>query len=172
MNYVNLAVPASKRSLELPAQPIKRANGEPDIVFKPFTDGNYVKILGDALLFIENTTIKDANVLRKCNAWYEIMSRDRGIFKTMLSFERTWKDPATLICFWPNPTGYASAMTYKNFITLSERNFLAKNPVETTAATLMHELAHTAGAAHDTKDAEESLAFCGFSQWQTPGLVG
>ncbi|MEQ1956707.1 hypothetical protein [Mesorhizobium sp. CN2-181] len=172
MNFLNVAVPANNRSTQLPFKRPNSVTGEPDVQFQMFTNTDHIAILMAALLKIEERVIKDEKVLRRCNAWYEIMSRDRGRHKKMLSFIKTWQDPATLITFWPEPTGSSHAMTSGTFITLSEKIFKRTDAVLWTAGTLMHELAHTAGASAQTTDAEDSLEFCGFDDVRTKGLPG
>ena len=93
MNFINVAIPANSRSTQLPSpKPFTIAQGfiptepnaKPFITFEKFPDSQ-LGILMAALLKIEERTIKPESVLRRCNAWFEIMSKERGRFKQRIS---------------------------------------------------------------------------------------
>jgi hypothetical protein len=113
--------------------------------------------------------------LGTCNATFKSLSKGR-------TFAQIWNDPDILINFWPGTNhsllGTAAeandAQTGKlnKLITISERAFRKSNPVLVVAGTLVHELAHHAGASDSTSDAEDTLDDCGFSDISQPGLIG
>lgn len=172
MNFTNIAIPANNRSQVLPTKRSAPRDGQPPIQFEKFTDPSHISILMAALLKIEERLLRNESVLRKCNAWFEIMSKNRGDYKMTISFSRAWNNSEMLICLLPEPPVYVSSYISGNLIGLAGKVFTHANPVVWTAGTLIHELAHWAGASAQTKDAEASLEFCGFDDVRTPGLVG
>lgn len=167
----NIAVPDNPAIKSLP-QPNAAPNGTETVKYEVYTNTTHLAILITALVEIQKRVVNDANVLPRCNAWFEIMSRDRGRYKRKLSFQNVWLYPDILICFWPLPNSYL-AMTSGNFITISERTFAQPNAVAAVGGTIVHEMAHWAGADGGfAKDAEASLEFCGFNDVRVPGLQG
>ncbi|MDR3494131.1 MAG: hypothetical protein P4L82_05975 [Ancalomicrobiaceae bacterium] len=169
MNGENIATPQNTKARH---EEVKTKYPGITVKFETYTNIDYLTILARALLEIDNRIIKNETVKNSCNAYFEVMSRDQGIDKQMVSFKKVWESKQILICFWPEPTASFFAMTVGDYITIAEKNFTKPNAVAWVAGTLVHEFAHWAGANQFSTGAEDALPMCGFRDVYTPGLRG
>jgi hypothetical protein len=127
----------------------------------PYSDAK-IKATLEQALFILKHNIKG---MRPCNACFSRLTGGR-------TFDQVFDDATIFISFDPSGpnSGVTNAVGGKD-ITIGASEFRVGR--WTVAATLVHELAHTNGAAGGASpDAENTLKCCGLSGLFRPGVVG
>lgn len=153
-------------------------NSVPDVgflwVFYPYEQGSRSLEIVNAAVALVRQRVSAAGVLNACDAAF---SRIRGV-----SFSDLLSGP-TVVTIYRHPnavTANTFALTeglagLARHVTLS-RNCWGRrdrnDAVLKTAGTLVHELAHCAGAGANSSVAENTLRSCGFRDVYVPGIIG
>jgi hypothetical protein len=121
-----------------------------------------VSILSSAISLILMRTVSDNAVLATCNTAFKNLPRK-------VSFADVLGDADVWISYCANDLGTVLGATLRKEITICERAFTRPQAEKVVAATIIHELAHVAGAPGGlSKTAEATLQQCGFSdQWDS-----
>src|SRR5262245_18417027 len=121
-----------------------------------------VSILSSAVSQVLMRTVSDNSVMATCNTAFKNLPRG-------VTFADVLGDPDVWISYNPNDVGTVLGTTLRMQITLCERAFTRPQPELVVAATIIHELAHVAGAPGGlSKTAEGSLLKCGYTdQWDS-----
>ncbi len=125
----------------------------------PYTDDAMLSTLRRAIHVIDSR-IKD---YKPCNAAFKALPRGR-------SFAQVWNDPTIWISYDPNQGGLNYGATLGQDVTITR--YALHMGLWTTAATLVHELAHTNGADGISHDAEGTLRSCLLQGLENPQIVG
>ena len=126
--------------------------------FLPFTNKTHIKIVKDAIRIID-TKIKNNKL---CNSYFKALPLKKG-------FLQIWKDKNIWISYdGSKGAWYATNFKKKN---ISLTNITLNRGRWTTAATIIHELAHSNGAPSTTRQAEDALLKCMLKVHHT-GVIG
>ncbi len=125
----------------------------------PYTDADFLATLHRAMHVIDSK-IKG---YQPCNAAFQTLPRGR-------SFAQVWNDPTVWISFDPKNDGHNYGATLGQEVTITR--FSLRMGLWTTAATLVHELAHVNGADGFSHAAEGTLRSCLLQGLEDPTIVG
>jgi hypothetical protein len=104
-----------------------------------------------------------------CNAAFLALGQKRTLLD-VISDPRVWVSYNS--CTYPDLFGLG--FWHKGFyeIAIADQVFRRPNPIPMVAATLLHEMAHFAGASNHSNDAERTLLKCGFKDQYDPDAIG
>jgi hypothetical protein len=128
----------------------------------------YLLTLWHAILLLELRLIKNSDVLMRCDAAFQGLRYGR-------TFSDVYRDPAVWVSYNSNELLGLHVLTVNKEISISKYCFRPDgswnmNPVVTIAATLVHELAHVAGATSKQEEiAEGILNMCNFDDVYNQG---
>ena len=122
-------------------------------------DNKLKKALQDAFFIIQN----NIRGLRPCNKCFKALPGGK-------SFDDIWDDATVFVSFDPQGKGGTFGATLGKDVTITA--FSLRMGRWTTAATLVHELAHVNGAPGTDRQAESTLACCGLSALRDPNIIG
>jgi hypothetical protein len=126
----------------------------------PITDKHLLAIVKDAFGIIDHKIKK----YTPCSTAFKALPGGR-------SFEDVWTYPDIWVSYYPSvKEGDYGATLSKKHITLSKYSILMGR--WTTAATLVHELAHCNGAGTSDTQAEDTLKKCMLKNLHDPSVIG
>lgn len=133
----------------------------------PYTDDSKLAIVKAALAVVGMRAILTPGNLHCCNQAFTNLPGK-------VSFSDLWLDADVWISYNPNPRRglYGVRLPGTKEIAISEFAFTQPQPYLVVAATIVHEMAHVAGAPGNTTDAEDTLPACGFKDQYKSGLLG
>jgi hypothetical protein len=128
----------------------------------PYTDADYLKTLKEAITIINDRI----NGNQPCDNAFRALPGGR-------TFAQVWSDNAIWISYDPKNDGHNYGVTNAvNGKEISITQFSLRMGRWTTAATLIHELAHTNGAPGTTHLAEGTLRHCLLRGLEDPSIIG
>lgn len=125
----------------------------------PFSDPKKKKTISDAIHILKN----NVKGMKPCNDCFQRLPNGR-------TFDDILDDSSIFISFDPNNTGRLYGATLGNDVAITD--FAIRMGRWTTAATLVHELAHVNGAPGNDHQAEGTLLCCGFSNIHDATIIG
>jgi hypothetical protein len=126
----------------------------------PFTNKTHLATLQSAILLIDSK-VKN---FTPCNNAFKALSGKK-------TFLQVWNDKSIWISFDPDKKGTKYGVTLnKKHISITQ--YALSMGKWTTAATLVHELAHVNGAPGTNQDAENTLLSCMLKSLHDPTIIG
>jgi hypothetical protein len=129
----------------------------------PYTDATLLHILRDAILVID----RKITGFKPCDDAFTALPSGR-------TFAQVWADPSIWISYDPDRSGRKYGVTDRvNGREISITQYALRMGMWTTAATLVHELAHTNGAPGGRSHAAEgTLRTCLMKSLEDPAILG
>ena len=126
----------------------------------PFTDKYLIDTINAAFYIVE----KNIKGCGPCNKAFKSLPGGRD-------FDDIWQDSSIWVSYYPSiqEKDYGATLSKKH-ITLSKYTLLMGR--WTAVATLVHELAHCAGASGSDTKAEDTLLKCGLHKLHDPKIIG
>lgn len=128
--------------------------------WKPYSNPAYLSTLKSAILLID----MKIRQYTPCNDAFKKLPGGK-------SFAQVWNDKSIWISFDPDISGNKWGVTL-NAKHVSLTAYALKMGKWTTAATLVHELAHVNGAGSNNTAAEDTLKSCLLKSLHNPNIIG
>ena len=135
--------------------------------WEPFSTQHQMLTVVLAVKKIVERLLSDRFVLAACEVTFKALP----LRKTLTD---VWNDPDVWFSFnsLNHPFAFGTTLQGTKEISIGNFPFIFPDAPGVVAATMIHEMAHVAGAPRDTDEAERTLLKCGFGDYFSPEIIG